>query len=87
MLGVTIYHLRDGQDEKVGSIRLVDGVLRADPPDNPLLQKILATPVSGNKFNPRPVSATENPMQFLTNLPYFYRGAYLRASHPHEIAP
>lgn len=87
MLGVTIYHLRDGQDEKVGTIRLDSGVLRADPPDNFLLQEILTTPVRGDKFNPRPVSAMENPTLFLANLSSFYRGAYLRASHPHEITP
>ena len=85
MLGVIIYEWQDGEDRVVGTIRMVDGQLQAVPAENHLLQSILSTPIRGNKYNPVPVSATEDPVKFLNNLRYQYKSPYLRASEPREL--
>lgn len=76
---------RDGEPRQVGSIYLnAQGRLEAQPVDDTVMQDILARPIRGNKYNPLPVSAKDNPVKFLQNLQYHYRSPYLNASAPRE---
>ena len=67
-----------GEDQLVGTLRLTDGKIVAEPADRELLAAILAEDVY-NPESKRVLSATEAPEEWLQALPGQYRTAYLRA--------
>ena len=61
--------------DKVGEIRLEDGVLTPDPPRNGHLAEVLRQPLC----TPDPIDQSD-PERWLRNLPLQYRNPYLWAA-------
>lgn len=77
---VEIYSANEEGRISIGVLRLVDGVVVAEP-DVPLLKLILKRPI----FDPSAGvvwSASKNPLEFLHALANEYRSPYLHASEP-----
>ncbi len=72
MTTATVYRL----SEPVGVLRLDERGLSADPPDSPVLQGILASPLRDPETKAA-VTAQSNPGRWLALLPTQYRSAYL----------
>lgn len=81
---VTIRRLRDGNQEVVGSITLQDGRLVAEP-EKSIAARLLNIPIAAPDGSP--LRAEKSPEEFLRNLCYTYKSAYLCASEPEEDEP
>ena len=68
----------EGKDALVGTLRLVNGKVVAEPAERQLVHAILAEPVYDPKTK-EVLTATDNPEEFLRSLPRQYKSAYLRA--------
>lgn len=86
MLSVTIRKWNNATKsmEEIGQICLVNGHIQCYPANEPRLLTLLSDPIGGNMHHPEPVSAFDNPKQFLENLQYTFKSPYLRASAPKE---
>lgn len=76
---VVVRNIREGEDNRVGVLRLHAGRIVAEPADDPLLQGILSHPVADHA---RGVlhDATGEPKSFLRALHQQYTSPYLRCS-------
>lgn len=83
-LQVTIYALRNFEDKVIGSITLDENGLHVEPPNDPMMQRMMKTPV-GDETTRRFITPEKNPRQWMHALKSWYNSAYLRASAPIEI--
>jgi hypothetical protein len=78
---VDFYELGDEGSQRVGSIRWDGSRLSAEASEDKLLNRIMTEPIpepmTGRALDPR-----KSPEEWLKNLQYQYRSAYLRASAP-----
>ena len=83
---VIFYQLKQGPDrvaadQVVGTLTLRGRKIVADPRDSLALSRVLQTPVF-ERGTGKQIRATDDPVRFLVNLRWNYRGAYFRASAP-----
>ncbi len=81
MLKVEIYELKRGKDQIAGDFQWDGNTVTCIPPDSELLRNILQSPVR-EKDTGETLSSESNPQEWLENLQFQYRSAYLRAGKP-----
>lgn len=83
-LQVTIYDIKNYQDNIVGTINLDGDRLYAEPEGDALLEHIIKRPVIDMRTR-QPVRPTHSPRLWMHSLYFYYSSAYLRASKAVEV--